>query len=256
MDLQSAALSFANGFAATRSLTYPFEVIRHEDLIAMRDSPHRTKRGRAQEVIGVQLAADEAIRQIKSYRPQGRWFYCAIQSPEADLAAHRDEVKRHGMRLMHHEPFFVFSRPQFTPLTIEREIVRVQDVELASEVNDLCRSRQILAEHLLEDSPIRLYAALQNDQVVGYVRSVDAGDNSTWVSNLAVLPHARRQGFGHALMARLLNDDFERGVAHVVLLASSDGTPLYESMSFSRIGTLQMFQPVAKIWAQFLSETT
>lgn len=255
MDLHSAALSFATGFAATRSLTYPFEVVKHGDLIAMRDFPQRPKSGRAQEVIGVQLPPAEAIRQIKEYRPRGKWFFCAINPLDTDLNRYRDEVKKHGMRLLHHEPFFTYDRQHFSAKPVLQEVVLVQDAALAKEVNDLCRRRQVLPEHLKDDSPIRLYAALLEGEVVGYVRSVDAGLNTTWVSNLAVLPHARRQGFGSALMSKLLNDDFERGVNHVVLLASKDGTALYESLDFSRIGTLQMFCPVAKIWAQFAAGT-
>ena len=123
--------------------------------------------------------------------------------------------------------------------------VRVRRAETADDlklVKRASRTNQALSRHLTDPNlAVRLYFATQQDEVVGWVRSIEAGQGCRWVSNMQVLAPFRRQGIGRALMAKMLHEDAELGFGHSVLLASHTGALLYDNLGYDRIGTLHVF---------------
>ena len=74
--------------------------------------------------------------------------------------------------------------------------------------------------------PFRQYVALDGQDIVGRVRSVDAA-GATWCADVYVNPSHRRRGIGQALLGRMLRDDRARGSKCSVLTASHTGALLY-----------------------------
>ena len=66
-------------------------------------------------------------------------------------------------------------------------IRRVRTAALADRLAKAARSRQILPEHLREDSPQRQYVAMAGGAIVGWVGSIAVGD-ATWCQNMYVAP--------------------------------------------------------------------
>ena len=92
------------------------------------------------------------------------------------------------------------------------------------------------------DAPFRQYVALDGEEIVGRVRSVDAV-RATWCADMYVNASHRRRGIGQALLRRMLRDDRGRGSKCSVLTASHTGALLYPHVGYERIGTLLMFAP-------------
>ena len=93
-----------------------------------------------------------------------------------------------------------------------------------------------------DDAPFRQYVALDGEDIVGRVRSVDAVE-ATWCADMYVQPSHRRRGIGQALLSKMLRDERARGSKCSVLTASHTGALLYPRVGYERIGTLFMFAP-------------
>jgi predicted acetyltransferase len=79
--------------------------------------------------------------------------------------------------------------------------------------------------------------------MLGWVRSIAAGDGARWCSNMYVLPQHRRRGIGRAMLCRMLRDDRKLGASLAVLTASHTGAKLYTSVGYQQIATLYLFTP-------------
>jgi GNAT superfamily N-acetyltransferase len=121
-------------------------------------------------------------------------------------------------------------------------IERVQDVTMAAALAKMTRTRPIAAELLSDTTPFRQYVALDAEEIVGRVRSIDA-IGATWCADMYVQPTHRRRGIGRALLARMLIDDRARRSKCSVLTASHTGELLYPRVGYERLGTLFMFAP-------------
>jgi predicted N-acetyltransferase YhbS len=118
----------------------------------------------------------------------------------------------------------------------------VRTPELAARLGKVTRSRPIPDALLADDAPFRQYVALDEQHIVGRVRSVDAA-GATWCADMHVNNSHRRRGIGQALLCRMLRDDRARGSKRSVLTASHTGALLYPRVGYQRIGTLLMFAP-------------
>jgi predicted N-acetyltransferase YhbS len=118
----------------------------------------------------------------------------------------------------------------------------VSTPDLAARLGKVTRSRPIPDVLLGDDAPFRQYVALDGNEIVGRVRSVDAA-GATWCADMHVGVHARRRGIGRALLSRMLRDDRARGSQCSVLTASHTGALLYPRVGYERIGTLLIFAP-------------
>jgi ribosomal protein S18 acetylase RimI-like enzyme len=152
-----------------------------------------------------------------------------------------------GYRLLATEGFFVHRLAKIPRAGSPAKLELVKTVEMAARFGKATRSRPIPSEQLpikqkAHDAPFRQYVALDGEKIVGWVRSVVAGD-STWVSNMAVRPTHRRRGIGSAMLAKMLRDDRAAGAKQSVLLASHAGALLYPRVGYEQIGTLLIFAP-------------
>jgi GNAT superfamily N-acetyltransferase len=105
------------------------------------------------------------------------------------------------------------------------------------------RHRLIMPEHLetTREARLRVYVALIDERIVGWVRSVVVGD-ATWVASMHVVPAFRRRGIGKTLLAAMLRDDRATGSVQSVLLASRAGARLYTVLGYRTIATLYLFK--------------
>ncbi len=251
-EIPHALEVFVRGFSAEKSRTHPYEHSRVDQLWRMRDAPRKNAKDyRKEEWIAYGVSprdVDQAARKMT----RGRFFVCAIRRTDQDDTELRTEYKALGYRLLATEALFVHRLARIPRvsagsrgkrasggITIERMLTR----EMAEKFGKATRTRPVAAEQLDESqATFRQYLALDGEQIVGWVRSVDAGD-STWCSNLHVQPTHRRQGIGKALMARMLRDDAKRCAKRSVLLASHAGALLYPHLGYEQIGMLLIFAP-------------
>jgi GNAT superfamily N-acetyltransferase len=67
----------------------------------------------------------------------------------------------------------------------------------------MTRTRPIADELLVDTAPFRQFVALEDGEIVGRVRSVDAC-GATWCADMYVTPSHRRRGIGQALLAHIV----------------------------------------------------
>jgi len=118
----------------------------------------------------------------------------------------------------------------------------MRTAERAAQLGKIMRRRPIAVDLLGDGAPFHQYVAVDGDDIVGRVRSVDAV-GATWCADMYVEPSHRRRGIGQALMAKMLHDDRARGSRCSVLTATHTGALLYPRMGYERIGTLLIFGP-------------
>ena len=173
---------------------------------------------------------------------RGRFFVCAILGEGEPDEPTRAAYKSLGYRLLATEGFFVqrlkrIPKPP-SPILIER----VRTPELAARLGKVTRSRPIPDNLLGDDAPFRQYVALDGEDIVGHVRSVDAvgSDVVHGHAGQRAAPAARHRA-GSAVPDVAGRPG--RGSKCSVLLASHTGALLYPRVGYERIGTLFMFAP-------------
>jgi predicted N-acetyltransferase YhbS len=218
----------------------------------MRDAIRKNARDyRKEEWIAYGVAPREVDRQARQMT-RGRFFVGALKDMEQDDRELRSEYKALGYRLLATEALFLHRLASIPRVAVRGRsqqagsavvIEQMMTQETAEWFGKATRTRPVAAEQLNgPDAPFRQYVALDGGKLVGWVRSVNAGD-STWCSNLHVLRAHRRRGIGRALMARMLRDDKKRGARRSVLLASHAGALLYPHLGYEQLGTLLIFAP-------------
>jgi len=233
---------FVRGHSAGRSRSFPYEVSRVGPLWLMRDAPRKNPRDyRKEEWIAHDIDPRE-VDAIARQHTRGRFFVCAMIAEGEPDEPPRAAYKALGYRLLATEGFFVqrmtrIPRPP-SPVSIER----VRTPELAAQLGKITRTRPISDSLLRDDAPFRQYVALDGEDIVGRVRSVNAV-GATWCADMYLRPSHRRRGIGHALLSKMLRDDRARGSKCSVLTASHTGALLYPRAGYERIGTLFMYAP-------------
>jgi GNAT superfamily N-acetyltransferase len=233
---------FVRGHSAGKSRTFPYEASRVAPLWVMRDAPRKNPRDyRKEEWIAHDVDARE-VDAIARRHTRGRFFVCAIVSGGESDEPTRSAYKAMGYRLLATEGFFVQPLRRITKPPASVAIERVRTPELAAQLGRVTHTRPIPDRFLGSDAPFRQYVALDGEDIVGRVRSVDAA-GATWCADMYVDPSHRRRGIGRALLSRMLRDDRARGSQCSVLTASHTGALLYPRVGYERIGTLFMFVP-------------
>jgi GNAT superfamily N-acetyltransferase len=241
-DIAFAIEVFVHGHSAGRSRTFPYEASRVGPVWVMRDAPRRNPRDyRKEEWIahGVDPAEVDAVARRHA---RGRFFVCAMVAEGEPDAPTRTAYKALGYRLLATEGFFVQRLKRIPQPPCPVAIERVRTPDLAARLGKFERRRPIPSNLLGDDAPFRQYVALDGEEIVGRVRSVDAA-GATWCTDMYVSPAHRRRGIGQALMSRMLRDDRACGSICSVLTASHTGALLYPRVGYERIGTLFMFAP-------------
>ena len=262
-EFERAIEVFARGFSFARSFTHPYVAERCSPngagsaagtLWVLRDADRRTGTYRKEEWVShglvpehVHAAAEsspwrERARTCRSTGARGGYSVCAIHAADEPDRPLRDGFRVLGYRLGGTEPFMIHRLRRIPRVTAPAVIRRVRTAALADRLAKAARSRQILPEHLGEDSPQRQYVAMAGDAIVGWVGSIAVGD-AAWCQNMYVAPSYRRRGIARAMLCRLLRDDRAAGTVLAVLLASHTGARLYASVGYAQIGTLLFFTP-------------
>ncbi len=214
----------------------------------MRDDPPKKQDPRVQEWVTTSTDAKAVAIELKSLQPE-RFFLCAIHTDLDSQDSVKEQFKAYGFRAMRKEPLMVKNLGQDLPFAGSFQTRRILELEDAMKINNTAGSKQILLPELAEANPkLRLYAAWDGDRPVGWVRSIRTHPDRTWVSNMYVDRNYRRQGVGSQVMRTMLMDDHELGAKWSVLLASTDGSKLYESLGYRQIAILQLFSPIKEIW--------
>jgi hypothetical protein len=167
----------------------------------MRDAPRRNPRDyRKEESIAHDVAAAK-VDAIARRHTRGRFFVCVIVGEGESDESTRSAYKVLGYRLLATEGFFLqrLQRNPKSPFSVSIERVRTPD--LAALLGKATRSRPILDSLLGEDAPLRQSVALDEADIVGRVRSVDAV-GATWCADMHVNASHRRRGIGRAVLAR------------------------------------------------------
>jgi GNAT superfamily N-acetyltransferase len=244
-EIEFAIEVFVRGHAATRSRTFPYEVNRVGPLWVMRDAPRKNPRDyRKEEWIAHDVGPDE-VDAIARGHTRGRFFVCAMISQGSAEEPTRAAYKALGYRLLATEGFFVQRLKRIPTQPSPASIERVRTPELAAQLAKITRTRPIANDLLRNDAPFRQYVALDGNDIVGRVRSVNAV-GATWCADMYVRPSHRRRGIGQALLSKMLRDDRADGSNCSVLTASHIGALLYPRLGYERIGTLFMFAPRKK----------
>jgi GNAT superfamily N-acetyltransferase len=173
---------------------------------------------------------------------RGRFCICAVCPAGVSDLPLRDGYRELGYRLGGTEPLMLHRLKRIPKLPEPLPIERVLTQELSDRVTEASGRRQILPEDLPDGSAFRLYAALDGDKPIGWLKSITAGD-ATWVSNVFVKPEYRRRGIGKSLTVKMLRDDRAYGASQSTLLASHTGALLYQAVGYERLGHLLLFTP-------------
>ncbi len=245
VDVTEAIDAFLRGFCAEKSRAHPYEWALVEGVWVMRDAPRRNPRDyRKEEWIAYDLQPAEVDRVARRHA-RGRYFIGAIHRADEPDELLRREYKLLGYRLLATEPLLVHRLKRIPRSSSPTAIQRVRTQALAEQFAKATRTRPIPPEQLGVSAPFRQYVALDEGEIVGWVRSVDAGA-STWCSNMYVRPSHRRRGIGASMLSKMLRDDRTRGAARSVLLSSHAGALLYPRVGYEKIGGLLIFAPRKK----------
>ncbi len=241
-EIEHALEVFVRGFCAEKSRTHPYEFSRVGKIWVMRDAARKNPRDyRKEEWVAYGVPASEVDAAARKMT-RGRFFVCAVRSMNEQEEPLKASYKELSYRLLSTEPLFVHRLKKIPRAENSIAIERVTTPEMAIRFGKATRTRPISAEKLAKDAPFRQFVALERGKLIGWVRSVDAGD-STWCSNMYVSPAHRRRGIGSALLCHMLKDDRRRGFKQSVLLSSHAGALVYPRVGYEQIGLLYIFAP-------------
>ena len=94
---------------------------------------------------------------------------------------------------------------------------------------------------LAGETAIRWHGAFEGEAPVGCVGAIAVGDDCC-VTGVATPPEHRGRGIASWLMARVLAEARDEGMATASLQASKAGAPLYERIGFRDLGFVEMWE--------------
>lgn len=240
--INDAIDAFLRGFCAEKSRTHPYEWSLVEGVWVMRDAPRRNPRDYRKEEFIAYGVEPAAVDRIARRHTRGRFFVGAVHGANEPDEPLRSAYKRLGYRLLTTEPMFHHRLKRIPRTSPPATVQRLRTRALAEQFAKATRTRLIPQEHLSASAPFRQYVAVEGGEIVGWVRSVDAG-KSTWCSNMYVRPSHRRRGIGASMLGKMLRDDRSRGATRSVLLSSHAGALLYPRVGYDQIGGMLIFAP-------------
>jgi GNAT superfamily N-acetyltransferase len=243
--LDLAINAFAQSSAITSSFTHPSIIEHFGPALVNRDAARKYPADYRRERWTAEGMAPAELDKLTRRHARGRYCICAIQPPGEPEDALRTGYKSLGYRLQSTESFMLHSLAKIPTVSEPFAVERVLTQELADRVTRSARYRQLLPEHLAENSPLRQYAVVDRQIAIAWVKSITIGD-SAWVDNLFVIEKYRRRGIAKSMMARMLRDDRARGAKRSLLMASHTGAMLYPLLGYEEIGKLFVFVPWRK----------
>ncbi|MFM9848926.1 MAG: GNAT family N-acetyltransferase [Hyphomicrobiaceae bacterium] len=192
-EMEFAIEVFVRGHSTGKSRTFPYEANRVGPLWVMRDAPRKNPRDyRKEEWIAHDVDVAE-VDAIARRHTRGRFFVCAMVGEGEPDEPTRSAYKTLGYRLLATEGFFVQQLMRIPKQPRPVPIERVWTSEVAARLGKVTRTRPIPDSLLGDDAPFRQYVALDGEEIVGRVRSVDA-IGATWCADMYVNPSHRRSG--------------------------------------------------------------
>ena len=94
---------------------------------------------------------------------------------------------------------------------------------------------------MLRANPAGCFAARSSGRRVGFVTSIPYL-RSGWIGNLLVAQDCRERGIGRRLFEAAMGTLVRAGVETIWITASAAGAPLYESLGFQTIDTIQRWR--------------
>lgn len=237
ISIPDAIEVFVYGFCHAKSQTYPYVSSRVGDLWVMRDTPGR-KSERKVEVISHGVSPENVVHTIQE-SGIGWHFLCDIHDETEDFQDKRDLYKSLGYRAMGTEWLFAHDMGDIPVFNSDPPVRQITDQEALKQINQVASQPQKLR------AGTRKFSVWDDNRDFGWVTSIPFQD-SAWVSDLYVHKELRGQGYGKALMSKLLQVDRDHGVKQSVLLSSSDGARVYPHLGYQQIGVLQMFCPIKR----------
>ena len=151
---------------------------------------------------------------------------------------------RLGLRPVGAVPLMVLREDTPAPSGRAVEVVRALGPALVAAAGDLAARgfgdapRDVIARvfdaAITATAGVECYVALADGRPVSTVSVTPAG-TTAGIWSMATPPEDRRQGWGRALLARVIGDYRRRGVRRFFLTASSAGRPLYAGMGFEQV---------------------
>jgi|UniRef100_UPI00404AE274 GNAT superfamily N-acetyltransferase len=233
---------FVEGVAFTRSFTHPYIGERIDPLWVLRDAPRKNAKDYRREEWSAYKTPAVVVDKLVRAHTRGSYAICAFHAIDTSDESLRAEYKALGYRLGCTEGVMVHALKQIPSIKSPALIQRVLTTELADAVNKVAGSRQILPEHLTDNAPMHLYAAMIDGAVVGWVGSIKCQGGS-WVANMFVLEAHRRQKIASALLVHMMRDERKRGMNASVLTSSKAGAKLYTTIGYQSLGSLLLFTP-------------
>ncbi len=242
-EIEQAIEAFARGFCFSRSITHPYVWARYGKAWVIRDVPRKNAKDYRREEWITHEMTPAALDKLARRRTRGRYCICAVRAMTQDARAITEAYKSIGYRYGGPEAFMVHRMKRIPKFAAPIHIERVLTTELSERFAKAVKRKPLAEEFLKRDAPLRQYVAIQGGELIGWVRSIDAGEGITWVADVYVKPKYRRRGIGRALMTRMLRDDRALGVKRSVLLASSAGAMLYPLVGYEQVAELLLYTP-------------
>ncbi len=235
LALDEAIEVFVQAYCHQRSASHPYLASKHGDLWVMQDAPGRKRGPRKIEVVARIPSPEDTVSQIRAV--DLGWHFISYLHPDSQLAEVKAEFKRLGYRAMSTEWLFVHDLDDIPQFHCDPPVRLIETAEQMAAIPQSVKQPRKFREG------VRRYAVWDDKEDIGWVTSIPYNGNA-WTAALYVHGKFRRQGYGRALMSRLLQDDKNAGYANTVLLASSAGAQLYPLLGFRREATLQIFCPM------------
>lgn len=242
LSLTAAIQTFVEGHCVGKSRTHPYEHGRIENIWFMRDATRKNPKDYRKEECIALIADPAKVDALAKKQTRGRYFICDLIPSGNDVEAPKAQFKALGYRLLATEPMFIHSLKRIPKVDSPVNVVHVTDTDLAAKLGKAAGAKPINPAYLEPDSPFRQYAALLEDEPVGWVASIRTSEAS-WCWNMYVLESQRRKGIGGALLEKMLRDLKKTGFEASVLLSSHVGALLYPKLGYEQVATLYMYSP-------------
>lgn len=243
IPIETAVQAFVSGYCFTRSYTHPYLSQQVGPLWRMYDEPR--KRGTRREEYVCHKQAPDSVDELVRSKTDGHFCLCVLVTPDQDEEALRAQFKELGYRLGHSEFLMAHQMRRIPKASGPLPVLRVDSQDMADCLNQAAGQRQLRAEDVRPDSPIRSYVALDGDDIVGWVSSVHTSA-ATWCHNMFVRTEYRRRGIARSLLCQMLRDDRAGGADAAVLLASHAGAKLYPVVGYRQLARLLVYTPKRK----------
>jgi GNAT superfamily N-acetyltransferase len=236
---------FIEGFAYTRSLHHPVEVVPAGSARVVQDLPGRRGGPRTSElIVPPGVPAEKTLAAIRAHPFAGSFFASVFAASGDDPRGVVAAMKSGGYRLLRSEALMAIATPAEATPDGAFSVRRVQSESDEGRVRKLC-GRALRPGEACEAAPrCRLYFIEQGGEPVAWGRSVSTDPHGAYVGGLSTLPAYRRRGMATAILHAIVADDRRFGAPYSVLLASKTGELVYRKFGYTTLGMLYIFAPL------------